>query len=430
MDGVLAEIMEDVPEEYQPRFREIVALTDAFCDEHLNDEYKLLTRELAGSVCQKNSPARRGKAASWAAGVTYTIGWVNFLSSSESEPHMRSEDIAKGFGVSPATMMAKSREIREALQIMQLNPEWCLPSLIDENPLTWMVEVDGFIVDMRHAPREIQEKAYEQGLIPYVPEERQVEPGAGDDVIAKIGPGSVVKEGEADQGGGPDFPGDLLLGPGSLFDGMLGMPERPAPPKKRRDDGPAQIFSLKITLRHTKPPVWRRVDVPGDTTLGELHDIIQAVMGWEDEHMHQFTAQDGVRFGSYRFGHGGELGEHDEDKFRLHDIVGKKGDKFTYEYDFGDCWEHQILVHRVDPPDPGVKYPVCVSGKLACPPEDCGGLWGYYSQLEARENPKFAKREGVEVFLPPGFDPETFDIDAVNKRLGELERRPVRSQRR
>ncbi|HEY3395634.1 MAG TPA: DUF6398 domain-containing protein [Lacipirellulaceae bacterium] len=164
----------EVPAEFRQVFLELVSLTDEFCNERLNAEYQELCREMAISVCQDGSPVARGKRASWASGIVYSVGWVNFLGDPSQQPHVRSEDIAKWFGVSMATMLSKARTIREGLDLMALDPAYTLPSRMDDNPLVWMLELDnGLIIDMRHAPREAQIAAYERGLIPYIPADRE-----------------------------------------------------------------------------------------------------------------------------------------------------------------------------------------------------------------------------------------------------------------
>jgi hypothetical protein len=140
-DDDLQEGLNDVPETYAPRFSELVDLTDAFCDAHLNVEYKDLCREMAVAVCQNGSPVRRGKAESWAAGIVYSLGRINFLDDPSQTPHMKSKQIAEGFSVSVGTMQAKSKVIREGLDLFPFHPDWCLSSLQESNPLTWMMEV-------------------------------------------------------------------------------------------------------------------------------------------------------------------------------------------------------------------------------------------------------------------------------------------------
>jgi hypothetical protein len=161
---------ERVPKELQPIYGEITAITDAFCTEHLNDEYAQMSRKLAAALSRKRpSPLLRGKAATWACGIVYTIGSVNFLSDRSFEPYMRMEDLCALMGVSKSTGANKAAEIRKLFDMYQFNPNWTMPSLMDQNPMAWMITVNGLIVDARHAPRELQEEAYRKGLIPYIP---------------------------------------------------------------------------------------------------------------------------------------------------------------------------------------------------------------------------------------------------------------------
>jgi len=162
----------DVPAEYRREFLDIVALTDGFCAASLNDEYQQLCRAMAVALCQAGSPVKRGKRASWACGIVYSVGWVDFLTDPSQEPRVKAEDIAKWFGVSMATMHNKSKVIREGLDLVPFDPAFCLRSRLDDNPLFWMIEIDGFIIDMRYAPREMQIAAYENGLIPYIPSDQ------------------------------------------------------------------------------------------------------------------------------------------------------------------------------------------------------------------------------------------------------------------
>jgi hypothetical protein len=170
--GDLDELEATVPEACRGRFMELCDRTDAFCDAHLDIEYKTCCREMAAAVCRSGSPALRGRPESWAAGVVYTVGRVNFLTDPSLEPHMTSQQIAEGLGVSVGNMQSKAKIIREGLDVMPFDPAWTLESLMAENPLVWMFEFDGFLVDIRQAPREAQVAAYEQGLIPYIPADR------------------------------------------------------------------------------------------------------------------------------------------------------------------------------------------------------------------------------------------------------------------
>ena len=165
---------QSVPKNALKIYNTIIALTDAFCGEHLNDEYRELARDMAAALCRKRpSPVSAGKPRSWACGIIYALGQANFLSDPSTEPHMTLADVCTGFGVSPSTGSAKARVISQSLEVHRLDPRWCLSSLIDANPLVWMAEVNGFLVDLRHMPREVQEIAFEKGMIPYIPADRQ-----------------------------------------------------------------------------------------------------------------------------------------------------------------------------------------------------------------------------------------------------------------
>jgi hypothetical protein len=197
--------------------------------------------------------------------------------------------------------------------------------------------------------------------------------------------------------------------------------------RKSRTTQPVQIHELKITLQGSKPPIWRRIAVPSDMRLNDLHEVIQVVMGWDDDHLHQFIVPNlqprlmGRRnceryLSDPRF----ELDDvEDESRVRLSDLAPAVKSKFIYEYDFGDSWEHLVEVVKICPPDEGVKYPVCLAGKLACPPEDCGGIWGYYDMLEVLKNPKHERYEELSEWIGEDFDPERFDIDEINAALAK-----------
>ena len=148
----------------------IVGMIDEFCRDHLNEEYATLCRKLADKLARKRpSPLLSGKPNTWACGIVRTIGMVNFLSDPSQKPHMKLGDIDKWFGVSESTSVAKSKVIRNLLRIHQLDFEWMLPSLVAKNPLTWMLNVNGLMVDIRDCPKEAQEVAFQKGLIPYIP---------------------------------------------------------------------------------------------------------------------------------------------------------------------------------------------------------------------------------------------------------------------
>lgn len=159
-----------VPKKMQSLFDEISGTTDTFCRQYLTGEYALICKRLAAALCRKcPSPLLRGKPHTWAAGIVHSAGWLNFLTDPTQEPHMTAGELAKRFGVSSSTLSAKKAIIQKALHLTPLDPNYTLASLLDKSPLTWMIDFDGFVMDMRTAPYEIQEAAYIQGLIPYIP---------------------------------------------------------------------------------------------------------------------------------------------------------------------------------------------------------------------------------------------------------------------
>lgn len=151
----------------------IVELTDAFCTKYLNEEYADLCRNLAAALARKRpSPLLRGKLKTWACGIIRTIGWANFLHDPSQTPHLKLHAIDEAFGIAESTGAAKLKEIRTMFRILQLDPKWTLPSRLGDNPRVWMVSVNGFIIDLRYATRELQVQAFENGLIPYIPADR------------------------------------------------------------------------------------------------------------------------------------------------------------------------------------------------------------------------------------------------------------------
>lgn len=173
------------------------------------------------------------------------------------------------------------------------------------------------------------------------------------------------------------------------------------------------IYQLKVTLRDIHPPVWRRLRVPAAIPLGGLHRVIQAAMGWSDSHLHVF------RVGDKAFGISDlEIndGVRSEQGVRL-DQVAKVGDSFLYDYDFGDGWEHDVLVEEVLAAGNRVSTPRCIAGERSCPPEDCGGIPGYEHMLKALGDPADPEHKHYIKWIGGGFDPESFDLEEVNQRL-------------
>ena len=176
-----------------------------------------------------------------------------------------------------------------------------------------------------------------------------------------------------------------------------------------------KIYRLKIVLDGSEPLIWRKILVKSDIKLSQLHDIIQTVMGWTNSHLHHFRTKD------CWYVMQGELDNHDSDavderKAKLCDIVAR-GQSFLYEYDFGDSWMHIIKVEAVLEPEAGVKYPACVGGAMACPPDDVGGLDGYYNFIEALKDPKHEDHEDMVEWHGEDFDPSKFELRETNMTL-------------
>jgi hypothetical protein len=161
------------------RFAEIVAITDQFCKARLNEDYRDLCREMAVIVCREGLPVSSGKAAGWATGIVYSVTWVNFVGDPANPHHVKTEDMAAGLGVSPATLHSKAKVIRDGLGLRRLDPRWTVGEMLEQNPYVWLVEDEsGLILDLRHAPRAVQEDAHRKGLIPFIPEGPPAEEGA------------------------------------------------------------------------------------------------------------------------------------------------------------------------------------------------------------------------------------------------------------
>jgi hypothetical protein len=179
------------------------------------------------------------------------------------------------------------------------------------------------------------------------------------------------------------------------------------------------IAQIKVTLLGaSKPPVWRRLQLRADTRLDRLHGLIQAAFGWEDYHLHSFTR------GQEEFGPADpdlDLDFNNERDITLGELIGGIGDRLRYTYDFGDNWEHEILVEQLHDPDPETRYPALIAAKGACPPEDCGGVWGYANLKEALADPSHEEHQEMLEWLgldnANEFDPTTVTTDNLQKEL-------------
>lgn len=182
-----------------------------------------------------------------------------------------------------------------------------------------------------------------------------------------------------------------------------------------------KIFQLKISLADIQPPIWRRIQVPGDISLLDLHFIFQTAMGWTNSHLHEFTI-DGHDYGTLWEDDGDDREVRNEEEYRLDQVIPASGFQFSYLYDFGDSWRHTILVEDILDPEKGTHYPACLDGERKCPPEDVGGAWGYADFLAAIANPNHPEYESYLTWAGGSFDPEAFDRERINAELKDIER--------
>lgn len=188
------------------------------------------------------------------------------------------------------------------------------------------------------------------------------------------------------------------------------------PAKRKKSDGPAPVYQIKVGLRGAKPPIWRRLEVPADISLARLHQVIQIAFDWEDSHMHVFETPHGA-FGTPD----PELGHRAETPVTLEQVAPGANDKISYTYDFGDDWEHDIVVEKVLDRDPAVTYPRCTGGRRAAPPEDCGGVWGYAELIDILNDPAHPEHDDRLEWLglddATEFNPAEFNAEAVTQAL-------------
>jgi len=190
-----------------------------------------------------------------------------------------------------------------------------------------------------------------------------------------------------------------------------------AKPTPITEDNKTKVYQLRISLIGSKPEIWRRVLVSGKTTLAKLHKIIQQLLNWEDDHLHEFVVA-GVHYTSP---HPDDLvPSQDEKGVHLFEVAPREGQMFLYVYDFGDNWEHVVLVEKILKDDPrfGGK-PVCIGGENAGPPEDSGGVDGYYEMLKAIKDKQHPEQEEIKEWLGD-FDPRAFDLAWVNRVLSRM----------
>jgi hypothetical protein len=180
------------------------------------------------------------------------------------------------------------------------------------------------------------------------------------------------------------------------------------------------VYQFKIILRHISPPIWRRILMPEDATFWDLHVAIQSAFGWGNGHLHCFDKRNaaGTEWKRIEVPHEESNASHyyvtySERDEKIADWFSPQLHSMCYTYDFGDEWIHEIKLEKIVPRDKRVAYPACIAGKRACPPEDCGGPWGYQELLEAVLDPKHERYEELKEWLGEGFDPDSFDLREV-----------------
>ena len=326
----------------ESKFAEITAITDAFCSTHLNTEYAEMSRKLTAALCRKRpSPLTRGKAKTWASGIVHALGMVNFLFDPSQTPHIKATELYKHFGVGQSTGQGKSKQIRDTMKMSQMSLDWCLPSRIDDNPMIWLLSVNGLIMDIRNAPYPAQVEAFERGLIPYIPGDIQLEE-------------PEIQQSEIEQGG---------LGRDSIY--VL------------------EVFltggNVTETFIEQNPLVSRTIEIRADQTLETLHKAIFKAFDREEEHMYEFQIggkspydPQAKRYGlSMQFMNELEENQYigDVKETKIGSLNLKLNQPFGYWFDFGDDWRHQIDVMDIKKTIQKKKYPLVTNSVGVSPPQ-------------------------------------------------------------
>lgn len=339
---------ETVPKAMQEKFDRITAITDEFAKQHLNDEYALLIRQATAALCRKRpSPLMSGREKTWACGITHAIGMVNFLFDSSQAPYLSAKDLYALFEVGASTGQGKSKQVRDLLGMHQMDPNWSLPSMIDQNPLAWLISVDGMILDARSAPRAVQEQLAAAGIIPYVP---------------------------SAEGGN------------SSARGLGNQPQKVERPAIER--APDTLYVLDVSVMdgpiteeflERNPEVARTIEIKGSQTLATLHQILFKAFDREDEHMYEFQVggkrpQDpaALRYGLNSPFNNGMDDELDGavEQTTINDLNLTEGEFFGYWFDFGDDWWHVIEVKEIGKKNAGKgKFPKITNRIGASPPQ-------------------------------------------------------------
>jgi Domain of unknown function (DUF6398)/Plasmid pRiA4b ORF-3-like protein len=361
---------EDVPKAMEEKYNSIVALTNEFARQYLNEEYAQLIRQATAKLCRKRpSPLEKGQAKTWAGGITHAIGMVNFLYDSSQTPHVSVNKLYEWFGIAPGTGQTKSKLVRDTLKIRQFDPDWSLASLVEGNPLTWMLSVNGLLIDIRKAPIGAQMEAYRRGFIPYIP-------------AFKNNPEAMATIDEA-----------LELSKGRSASKTPKSKSKPTSTTRKQSTQPPtpealqSVYVLEVLLIDgpltdkfikKNPQVIRLIEIRGDQTLADLHRIIFKAFNRKEEHLYEFQLKGDKPNdpNADRYGLAMDMEDDLED-----DITGdveetligslnlEVDEFFGYWFDFGDSWWHRIEVTAIQLPEPKVKYPRITQRVGASPPQ-------------------------------------------------------------
>lgn len=344
---------EQVPVKMQAKYDEIVTITNAFAKKYLNDDYAQLIRYATAYLARLDpSPISRGQAKSWACGITHAMGFVNFLYDPSQNPHMKATDLYEAFGVSQSTGQGKSKQVRDILDVIQMEPDWCTQELLKTHPLATMVVINNQIVDASNFPRQVQEMLYEEGILPVIPATSNEEIPVMFHQLGELE--ADPQEEYMPAKGGKD---DVFHFEVFIFDGLI-----------------TEEFAQQ------NPIICREIEILGKHTLADFHKIIFKAFDREDEHMYEFqvrgsapNAPDAERY-VLPMAMDDDFSENKPagcvNDTAIADLNLEFDDIIGYWFDFGDDWWHQINLLEVKPKPKGrTKYPRIVAREGASPPQ-------------------------------------------------------------
>jgi hypothetical protein len=345
-----------VPQAMQEKFDRITAITDSFAAAHLNEEYAELIRFATAALCRKRpSPLAKGHDKTWACAISHAIGMANFLFDKSFEPYLSATDLYAWFGVGQSNGQGKSKQVRDLLDIGQMSPNWTVPSRIEDNPMIWMLSVDGLIMDIRRAPLGAQIQAFAQGLIPHIPGHKE----DSAELLKLLQPPTAAKGKTRAKGG----------------------------KTQRKAEGGKRLYLLRVDIIDgpmseafvmRNPQVSRWIAIRGDQTLAMLHQAIFTAFGREDEHLYEFQVKgrgpndpeaDRYVLSSALEDNDGPKPKGDVAAVAIADLDLAFGESWGYWFDFGDDWWHHIETLEVTEPEDQVKYPKLIQQVGQNPPQ-------------------------------------------------------------